>query len=236
VPQTLGSVKIKGVGAGVYGEIIGLPSLRRVRGAKVDLAGANAKVQTDTMGTFFIPVNRPGTYAVQVSAPGYAIDVFTVTVRENQISDASRYLSLSERTASIPQIAWDEFDERLRWAQKTNYLFVPGGEIRRYSGTLRNAVEALGSRLGNGARLGEISPCVFLNGVPRPGLELDQVDIDEVSAIEVYGLDPWRASDMMKEGIKSFQVAWGPQAPCLVKPLRTGSGKVIIAFVSIWTR
>jgi hypothetical protein len=160
-----------------------------------------------------------------------------VPVLENQVSDASRFMLAADRSASIPQMAWDQLDERLRWAQKTNYVFTPGSAIRRYHGSLRDAVNSLGSRLGNGATLGEFPPCVILDGVPRPGMTLDQIQVDEVKAIEVYGLDPWRAGEWQKEGFMFFKQAWGPRpTPCLAKPLKGGGGKVTIAFVSIWTK
>lgn len=236
LPQSLRAVRVHGEGAGIYGEIAGLDGLDRIKGAKVQVAGANAKVETDSAGTFFVPVKRAGVYAIRITARGYAMDFFTVAVKENEVADASRYLLSAERSANIPEMAWAQFDDRIRWAQKTNYALVPGADIRRYHGSLREAVQSLGAQLGNGARLGDFPPCIFLDGIPRPGMLLEAISIDEVKAIEVYGLDPWRYSDLAKEGLKFFRQAWTGPAQCLSKPVKTGTGKVIIAFVSVWTK
>jgi hypothetical protein len=236
IPQALRAVRVTAGGAGIYGEIGALADLSRIKGAKVQIAGANATLQTDSAGSFFVPLKHPGTYAIRVTADGYAMDLFTVTVSENEVADASRYLLRVEKSGSIPEMAWNQFDQRLRWAERQNYVFVPGSDIRLYNGSVRDAVQALGSRVGNGAQLGDFPPCIFLDGVARPGMSLEQIRIEEVKAIEIYGMDPWRPLEYEKEEYKFFHRAWSGPEPCLKKYIKNGSGKVIIAYVSIWTK
>jgi hypothetical protein len=236
IPQTLRPVHVKGQGAGIYGEIAALKDLSKVVGARVQVAGANAKLQTDSAGSFFVPVKEPGTYAVRITANGYAMDFFTVDVAKDQVADASRYLISADKSDAIPEMAWAQFDERLRWRSATNYLFTSGGDLRRFSGDLRSAIEAVAAKLPNTPRWGDFPPCVFLNGSPRPALDLDAIDVKEVKGIEVYGMDPLNATDRMKEGYKFFMTAWtGASTQCLAKKIPVKRG-TIIAFVSIWTK
>jgi hypothetical protein len=236
IPQTLRPVHVKGEGAGIYGEVAALRDLSKVVGARVQIAGANAKVATDSAGAFFVPVKAPGRYAVRITAPGYAMDFFTVDVAKDQVADASRYLISADKAESIPEMAWAQFDERLRWRSPMNYLFTSGGDLRRYGGDTRSAIEAVAAKISNTPRWGDFPPCVFLNGIPRPGIDLDAIDVADIKGIEVYGMDPLNNTDRMKEGYKFFMTAWtGLSTKCLAKkiPVRRGT---IIAFVSIWTK
>ena len=67
-----------------------------------------------------------------------------------------------------------------------NSALVSGAELRDMGGSLHDALLRSKSMTVRGLRLGPTT-CVFLNGIPRPGLPLDAFQIEEIEAVELYG-------------------------------------------------
>jgi hypothetical protein len=236
VVQTLKPVLVAGEGAGIYGEIASVADLAKIKGARVQVAGGNATAQTDSAGSFFIPLKHPGTYALRVTAPGYAMDFFTVSVAENEVADASRLLIVANKGNTIPEMVWQEFDQRLRWRSPMASVFASGADVRRVGGATLDAIEALAARSSAGMRL-DATICVLVDGIPHQGMDLDEIQPEEIKAMEIYGSGGGGGAG--SEVMSFLAVTW-PKGKA-VRCSETGKppvhfGTRPVRFVSIWTK
>jgi hypothetical protein len=178
-----------------------------------------------------VDVGKPGVYLVRIRRPGYADEVFSLEIPRDRLVEASRLLD-SSSTAPAPGLdgLWDDFDQRVRW-RAMNSALVPGSQVRRYGGSLTDAIQGSAAVVNKGLRIGS-EACVFVDGVPRPGLPLDAVRVDDVEAVEVYGTrgDP--------TGVLARQ--WPPGVPCTataIHPSRTvGPSPEVARYVVVWLR
>lgn len=226
--QRLATVRVGAKGEGVYGIVGSWPNLQPVVGAKVFVAGSGLSALTDSAGEYFVALRRPGEYVVRVTAPGYADDVFPLVVKKDQVEEASRLLDMTTR-AQVPGGMWIDFDERLRLRGR-NSVLAPGSELRRSGGSMVEALQASPSFMARGLRFsGPV--CVFINGIPRPGMDPDQIPIDNVDAVEVY------ADDRFERAVAELSKAWG-RAPCgssrVPGASRGGSG--VARWVVVWMK
>jgi hypothetical protein len=227
IPQALRQVNVRGEGAGIFGQIGHASTFKPVPNARVEVAGADRKVVTDSSGSFFVPLKKAGTYVVRVVTPGFADDMFIVTVRKDQVADGSRLLS-DEDGRHHPEILWKEFDQRLRWSTVNGAALLTGSEIRSAGTTIRGALESSGSLVAKSLRLGS-TVCVFINGRPAPGYGIDAIRPEEVTAIEAYG--------PRGESATFLNQSW-PRggAPCSETGVRSNPGPHRVAWLVIWTR
>jgi hypothetical protein len=225
IPATLRTVRVHGEGTGVFGEIGTSTDLKPIIGARVQVAGANQSIFTDSAGAYFIPLQRPGSYVVRVQAEGYADEMFVVKVGRDEVADGSRLLDASTG-ARIPPGLWNDFDQRLRW-RSNNSTLVPGSEIRGASPSLEEAIQRSPSAVRQGLRLGP-SVCVLVNGSPRPGLSLNAIRVEEITAIEVYGRD--------REAVSFLAKQWIGQCSLTYAKARNPNAPEVIRYVVIWTR
>jgi hypothetical protein len=225
--QSLREVRVRGEGMGIYGELGATANLKPIAGARVQVAGANEASITDSAGSYFVQVKKPGTYMVRIKANGFGDEMFVVNVDRNQVADGSRLLDASDRSPSIPDGLWKDFDQRLRWRSPINSTLVPGSEVRRAGGGMADAIQRIGSVVARGLRLGA-SVCVFVNGTPRPGFGLNAIRPEEVTAMEVYGSDREVARYLAKD--------WPGRAQCSDTGFRAPAGSPTIKYLVIWTK
>lgn len=227
LPQGLSPVVIRGDGMGVYGQLASLVDLRPVRGARVQVAGSGQGVVTDANGAFFVPIKSPGAYVVRITAPGYAEEFFSVSVKRNQVADASQLLTSDDDGSAIPEGLWKDLDQRLGWRSPNHSVLASGSEVRRAGTSLRDAVQFLGPVIAKGLRLGS-GVCVYVDGVPRPGYPLNGIRLQEVKALEVYGRD--------KEVVSYLKLMWPGRAPCsetgAIAPRRSDT----VTYIVVWTK
>ncbi|MBP6771739.1 MAG: carboxypeptidase regulatory-like domain-containing protein [Gemmatimonadaceae bacterium] len=228
--RTLGAIVTQANVTAVFGGI-GAAGLNRnaagerpldiARGARVQVLGSGAETETDSTGRFFLEVKKPGRYLVRVSAPGLVPQVYSVDVPRNKAVDASRLIDSARVTvAERPEYLAKEMDKRLAW-RPFNSAIVTGDEVREYGGSLGSALQRSRGVASRGLRFGS-SVCVFVDGIPRPGMSPDAIRPEEVEAIEVYGKN---------EDTKSLAMAWRG-APCT--PSRQLGANAIV-WVVIWT-
>jgi hypothetical protein len=79
-----------------------------------------------------------------------------------------------------------------------NSAVVPGGELRRAGGDLTGALERSGSFVSRGLIFGP-SICVFVNGLPKPGLPLHAIPVEEIEVLEVYGSNGDVSGDLARK-------------------------------------
>jgi hypothetical protein len=226
--QRLAPVRVGAKGEGIYGIVAAWPALQPIAGAKVFVAGAGLSVMTDSAGEYFVALRRPGEYMVRVTAPGFAEDVFPMIVKKDQVEEASRMLDMTN-TAPISGGMWIDFDERLRLRGR-NSVLAPGSELRRAGGSMVQALQSSPSFAQRGLRFSG-QACVFINGIPRPGMDPDQIPVDNVDAVEVYG------DDRFERAVTELRKLWG-RAPCGSSrvPGTSGGGSGVARWVVVWMK
>jgi hypothetical protein len=226
IPQALSEVRVRGEGTGIYGQIARSGDLEPIVHAQVFAAGTHDSVFTDSTGTYYIRLERPGSYMVRVRAPGYLDDMFILEVKRDHVGDGSRLLDIGNGNR-IPPGMWKDFDRRLAWTDVNKSLLMPGSDVRRAGTTITGALQQSGMMVGRGMKLGP-TVCIFVNGTPRPGYPLDMIRPEEVAAMEVYGngADP----------VKLLMTDWPVHAPCSETGERARYGPVKVTAIVIWTK
>lgn len=221
VAQSLAPMQVGAEGAGIYGVIGTARDLRPISGVKVSVAGANQNITTDSAGAFYISIKKPGTYFVRMVGKGFAEEMFPIEVPAERVVDASRLLDESNLPPRPAQL-FEDFDQRLRWRSASNSALVTGSELRRYGGSLVDALRTSPSFTSRGLRItGAV--CLLVNGVPKPGWGLEAFNPEEIEAMEVYGSD--------RDVMTFMRHTWsGP--PCS----RDSRHPEIVKYVSIWLK
>ena len=205
----LAPVRVGAKGEGVWGVVVRLNDLRPIAGAKVFVAGSGTPVVTDSSGEYFVPLKRPGTFMVRVTSPGFAEDILPVKVKRDEVVESSHILEESNRPATPPGL-WDDFDKRLRWAPTNNSALVTGADLRAIGGSTSDGVRMSSAFVRTAIRM-KIPPqsiCVFVNGTPRPMMDIDDIRPEEVRAIELY-------SDIRKDQLViELDKMWPKGAAC----------------------
>jgi hypothetical protein len=226
IPQTLREVRVKGEGAGIYGQIGSALDLKPIPGAVVQVGGSRDSVVTDSVGAYFVPLKTFGRYMIRVRAPGYAEEMFIVDVKKNEVADGSRLLDYGE-SRHVTALYWQDFDQRMSWRTRNNGALLSGSDVRRAGGDITTSLKMSGEMVAKGLKLGS-SVCVFVNGVPRPGYHIDAIRPEEVTAIEAYtgrsGPVPLLAS------------SWPAGFKCTETGERRVQGGGGINYLVIWTK
>ena len=228
VAQSLAPILVGAEGAGIFGVVGAVKDLRPLSGIKVFVAGANQTIVTDSVGGFFVPVKKPGTYIVQMSGKGYGEELFPIDVPAEHVVDASRLLDESDEPPISGGLMQD-FDQRLRW-RGNNSALVSGSEIRRAGGGLIDGLNRSPSFLAKGLRFGPMA-CVIVDGVPHPDWSPDEIRPEEIEAVEVYASD--------REVITFLSAyTWPKGARCGATGRTVPNRKApeVIKYVVIWTR
>ncbi len=254
VPQRLDAFRVRGDISAIYGMVGSLPDLLPVTGVRVQVIGANTTQVTDSTGGFFIPVDPPGLYMVRMTREGYAERMLTIDVPRGRAVDASRLLDPGPSPAKGLDGLYKDLDRRIRLRSGSSSALVPGSEIRRAGTSLIDALRASPTFNTRGFRFSD-STCVFVNGMPRPGVTPDAFLPEEIESVEVYGAvagyigsvrSPGFAAGATGDKSGSLGDRWPPRAPCgynsgrRLAPMSTSptgpmqSGTV--KFVVIWLR
>ncbi len=240
-PKQLNTIVTRANVTAIYGGIGAVGSNRNaagdremnaVAGATLQVVGSGQSTKTDSSGRFFLELGKPGLYMVRVSSLGLAPQFFPVEVPRNTAVDVSRMLDSTRVTAPTGRdYLYAEMDQRLKWRPRKAAL-VTGSELREFGGALSDALRRSRSMNTSGLRLGHTT-CVFLNGIARPGMPVDAIDLDEIDAIELYadGSDP----------TGTIARGWPRGAQCgiasrLPPPSSNGLGPPIARYAVVWTQ
>jgi hypothetical protein len=154
-------------------------------------ARAGARLATRNGNRLAWPVlsrgEKAGRYLVRVTSPGLVTQVYPVDVPRNKAVDASRLLD-SARTleAERPSYLFKEMDRRIE-SRGINSAIATGDEVRRYGGSMTTSLALTPGVASRGLKFTG-AECVFIDGIPRRNVSMDQIRPEEVEAIEVYGL------------------------------------------------
>lgn len=183
--QGLDTVHVDARVTGIRGVVGTARDLRPIAGAKVQVISAEHDALTDSAGLFFVGLKQAGAYVMRVSRTGYAAHVLSVDVARDHTVETSTLLDSSAGGPKDADALWADFVSRVRMRGPHSAL-VPGAEVRKYGGSLTEALRGAPSFGMRGLRIGPTT-CVFVNGRPEPGLWLDSYHVDQVETIELYG-------------------------------------------------
>jgi hypothetical protein len=227
IPQQLSAFRVRGDVNAIYGMVASLPDLKPIPGTRVQLIGGDKSAVTDSAGGFFIATKDPGQYMVRMTREGYAERLFPIEIPRGRAVDASRMLDPGQAPAPGVDVLFKDFDNRLRQRATASSALVPGSEIRKASSNFVDGLLSAPSFSAHGMRMAD-TVCVFVNGIPRPGVSLDQFIPEEIESVEAYartagmGARSSVPTDIPTgDRSRNLSNAWPLRAPCGVVSSRS---------------
>jgi hypothetical protein len=204
--QPLDTMRARANTMAIYGIVGASQGLRPLAGATVLVVGAGRTETTDSAGQFVAPVKKPGTYFLRIARPGYAMQMITIDVPPDRSVETSALLDSTELAVRPgTDELWAEFDKRVVW-HAMNSAVVSGADLRKFEANLlSDALRSTPSFVKRGLKIGSAT-CVFVNGLPRPGWALDAVPVDNIEAVELYGVGGDLTESLRKD--------WPRGVPC----------------------
>jgi hypothetical protein len=251
IPIPLDTVAVRASRPGLYGLVVtrGISLLphdpRALRGARVEALNQPHSASTGSDGRFSMPQLNAGAYAVLVTLDGFATRMVPVTIPldggvEITVTLDSLYAEYQRRDDDqLRGISW-----RVRRATSPA-AFVPLHELDLEAKDLRDALRYSHSLLSRGLRI--TGGCIYLNGQPRTELALQDINPNDVEALEVYVPGTLEDRDRLPPfpRLTPCEGLWGgPVAPAAGNRGRAGGsqrtpmrarGNRLTAIV-IWTR
>lgn len=163
---------------------------RPLRGAIIEVLDTPYRTTTGADGRFSIGAAREGAYSLLVRVDRYQSRVVPAYVPpdggvemnivvDSTIADWQRREDTELR----------EISRRIRMANNPS-AFVSAAELAVPEGTtLKVALREAPSTLSRGLLVRDDFSCVYVDGVPRPGMTVGDFLAEDVHAVEVYGVD-----------------------------------------------
>lgn len=229
--QGIASVVVRDSSTGIHGVVGTAAGLHPLASARVQVAGVRGTFTADSGGRFFVPLAKAGTYAVRISKDGYRPSLRMVEVTSRRSSDGSALLdSAPGRLSPILAANWEDLDQRQRW-RTMNSALVSGLDLAGRGGTVSDALLMTPAFSQRGLRVNGAT-CVFVDGVPRPGLPLDAVAPEQIEMIEVYGPGGEPSGNLIKrwpDGVECANPSRSTTAPGI-------SERGIVRFAVVWLK
>lgn len=230
IARGLDTVRVRATLTAISGLVGRAADLRPLRGVVIQVIGANQRATTDSAGRFLIPLSKGDRYFVRIHDRAFSEQAIALDVAEGSVAQTSALLdSVIGVRQDVPDSWIREFDERVRW-QGSGGAVVPGSELQRYAGgSVTDAVQASPSFMKRGLRI-DPNACVFIDGVPKPGFNLDAIPVEHIAAIELYT----NRGDVTG----TLGTLWPRGAPCgtALTTRRSADVQSTIRLVSIWLK
>jgi len=247
---TLAEVEVTAQRSGLYGSVISKDSLLPVPEARIEVLGARSADTTAADGMFNFPKLKPGSYIVRVRHTQFESRNISIVVPEKGATQLDLVVErgILSRDAHMEQL-FRELDQRVHW-QGTTAALISREDLQGEPTTALDValVRAPGFMKASfyPAREGWENACLFVDGIPRPGMTIRDFAIEEIEAIEVYG-PPMNRSDPTG----TLASRWPPRATCGASsgpraafesgradagPAKLSGNAVRVQFVAIWLR
>jgi len=236
---TLDTVQVRAAKQGLFGVVATATDLRPLPNARLRIVGLGAGYVTlDSTAHFFVPVKLLGSYVLRATAPGYMEQTISVLVAPNEGVEVAFLLDSAANGVSHKlDMPYMEFNERIirRGIYST---LVPRTELLKNPKTqLVNAVRSSPSFAARAMRW-DASACVYVDGYPRPGMSLNDIDVEDVEAVEVYNGVP--GARRLGDRTGSLANGWPRSGNCgdtgQPRPASRGQPDDIIKWVVIWLK
>jgi hypothetical protein len=220
---------VTGVWTGVRG-VVGTRDLRPIAGAKITVVGESRVERSDERGEFAFPWIGGQSVLLRIEAIDFRTRLVGVSIPEGPSPELSIILESAEGWRPNLIIA-DDLERRLNWAAPTAAYVSREDLLRQGTRDTKAALEGTGDFNRKGLVI-ERDACVFVDGVAKPGIPLDAIDIATIEFIEVYPAPSERSGTLASR--------WPRGAPCgaPVSPMfkRRVPAQIRVQYVSVWTR
>ena len=173
---------------GVYGVVLERDSLRPIPDARVELLGARTGDTTDASGAFSMGSDKPGTYMLRVTHPMFDTRMISVRVAV----DSGVGIDIVLRPGGVPlpntlEFGLADMAQRVNWATGAgNAAIVGRDELRDRGSVLEMALKRSPSVAKRGLMIDERA-CLFVDGVAKPLVSFNEISVDDIETVEVYG-------------------------------------------------
>jgi hypothetical protein len=255
----LDTVAVTAKRTGLYGSVISKDSLLPIPSARVEIIGARKADSTTSSGTFNFPELKPGSYVVRVKHPFFESRNFGVVVPVGGGTELDVVVERGRVSRDQHmEMLYREMDSRLTF-RGTNTAFVPrelliGREKMPLDKALLFAPEVAKKNI-----FFQSDICLFVDGIPRPGMNLADFAPEDIESVELYGATgrttmsfqqggslagsqatSTSASAQQADPTGSLRDRWPPRTPCGREPMpsemRAGAHVVKAIFAVIWTK
>ena len=224
VPQQLSTVSVAANWLGVRGLVGDSRAMLALPGATIRTQLGDQSVQSDSTGAFQLELREAKRTILVAEHAGFISRTLFVSLPAERAPDVTVLLAPGKTTTAVKTRLYD-----LR--MRTAYLDKKALILSRddLDMTRKNLQEAFldaellkqkGLRVSNRV-------CVFVNGVPNPGVGLLDLNVGAVDFIEVYGQDGDH-TDILRD-------RWRGR-PCGETNRVANPGASAIRFVNVWTR
>lgn len=237
---TLDPVLVAERWSGVRGVVGDIRYLSPLPDARVRVVGGDTITRTDGAGRFAVALAPGAEVVLRIEREGYARQLVTATVPRDGYVELDVPMD-TLRDARRDQLVWEDLDRRLKFAT-VRAARVGREELARSDASrLDAALNEAPSAVRAGVTVTRAA-CLFIDGVPRPGMTVDAVLAGDVEFVEVYP----PGADLTN----TLALRWPPRAECgapggfqrggagaAVRPgSRRGTDPQLAQFVVVWTR
>lgn len=220
---------VRGVWTGVRG-VVGTRDLRPIAGAKITVVGESRVERSDERGEFAFPWIGGRSVLLRIEATDFRTRLVGVTIPEGPSPELAIFLESAEGWRPNLIIA-DDLERRLNWAAPNAAYVSREDLLRRGTRDAKAALEGTADFNLKGLVI-ERDACVFVDGVAKPGIPLDAIDISTIEFIEVYPAASERTGTLARR--------WPRGAPCGAPVDRAFKRwvpeQIRVRYVSVWTR
>lgn len=213
---------------GVLGIVVAQETFSPLANATVTVMRTSARTRTGSDGKFTLFGISPGGHIVWASAPGRLPTTIPVVVpRDTTVELLVSLIPLSAPGARRLAQPLADFELRTRTAARTNSALVPRQELVGHGVNLGTALRYAPSFLRAGLRFDEAA-CLYVDGLPRPGLTVYDIDPDEVEAVELYAPRAFLSQQRLR--------AWPRGFPCGSPGVRIFPGGDRVSTIVVWLK
>jgi hypothetical protein len=187
LPPVLDTLRVSATRPNVIGTVVTAREWRPVGHALVSLESSIFKAETDSIGRFSFNKVPSGGYVLFAKASGLLPTMLSVVVPVDEPVEVAVELRTSAMDPNRARASLlSEFNERTRTASVMNSALIPRQELMANQKELLSyAISVAPSFLKKGLRMRV--ECLFINGEPAAATALNDIQVAQVEAVEVYG-------------------------------------------------
>ena len=206
LPYTLDTMRVVARQTGVFGRVYSRVEMRPLGNATVSVMGQKWQAVASDSGQFEMLNMREGAYVLYAKAPRmrpWSLSVLVPKDSAVEVSIGLDYLSSVDTKFAQPLA---EFETRVKFMNTNNSALVSRHEVAEFGKrSIGVALRFAPSLLRKGVTVGEHA-CVFVDGLPKPGMTIHSIDADQVESVEVYG--------PRSDWTNTLAQRWPPNFPC----------------------
>jgi hypothetical protein len=154
-----------------------------------------------------------------------------VEVISRRSADGSALLdSAPARLSPILAANREDLDQRQRW-RTMNSALISGLDLTGRGGTISDALLMTPSFAQRGLRVTGAT-CLFVDGVPPPGMPLDAIAPEQIEMIEVHGISGEPSGNLIKRWPAGVECAGGSRSTTAPGISERG----IVRFAVVWLK